>query len=588
MRHWLDWRRWLVYTHRWLGIAGGLLFVAWFVSGVVMMYARMPGLAGEERLARASALDLSTATVSPIEAAQAVGIVVDASEALAALTWPATETTAQRRAAEISVERLRVGMIGDRPVYRFGAGRNETIVFADTATIFDSVDREEAESIARRFAPGYTGPVRYDGYVTAPDQWTLQAQGQMPMHRFALDDPDATRLYVSEANGDVVLRTTRRERFWAYLGPVTHWVYFTPLRVHGSVWSEFIIWASLIGCVMCLTGLLWGVARYSPGRRFRLKRVPSMSPYAGMLKWHHYAGLLFGVVTLTWTYSGLLSMGPFDWFRSPGITAAQREAFTGGPLRLALLTLDDLRAASEELARALAPERPSAVKELEVTQFQGEPFWLAYRAPSPDEAEQWMYSGLLPRAPRPTLAHRYVSAVDPQAGAFARFDEERFGEGTLLELALAAMPGVPMEDAVWLQEYDAHYYDLRGSRPLPVLRVSFADEAATWLYVDPSRGAIVQRTDDTRRLRRWLYQGLHSLDFPFLYYKRPLWDIVVIALSIGGAVLSATTLVPTWRRLRRHVHALGGPRALTRRWPREAYRSAMYSRPSSGNRSSYS
>ena len=51
--HWLDWRRWLVYTHRWLGIVGGVLFVAWFFSGVVMMYARMPGLANEERLARA-------------------------------------------------------------------------------------------------------------------------------------------------------------------------------------------------------------------------------------------------------------------------------------------------------------------------------------------------------------------------------------------------------------------------------------------------------------------------------------------------------------------------------------------------------
>ena len=42
LKHWLDWRRWIVYVHRWLGIAGGVLFVAWFVSGVVMMYARMP------------------------------------------------------------------------------------------------------------------------------------------------------------------------------------------------------------------------------------------------------------------------------------------------------------------------------------------------------------------------------------------------------------------------------------------------------------------------------------------------------------------------------------------------------------------
>ena len=33
------------------------------------------------------------------------------------------------------------------------------------------------------------------------------------------------------------------------------------------------------------------------------------------------------------------------------------------------------------------------------------------------------------------------------------------------------------------------------------------------------------------RWNRWLYHGFHSLDFPFLYYKRPLWDIVVILLE---------------------------------------------------------
>ncbi len=44
------WRRVLVYTHRWLGIAGGLLFVAWFLSGIVLMYAGMPDLPRHERL----------------------------------------------------------------------------------------------------------------------------------------------------------------------------------------------------------------------------------------------------------------------------------------------------------------------------------------------------------------------------------------------------------------------------------------------------------------------------------------------------------------------------------------------------------
>ena len=52
---------------------------------------------------------------------------------------------------------------------------------------------------------------------------------------------------------------------------------------------------------------------------------------------------------------------------------------------------------------------------------------------------------------------------------------------------------------------------------------------------------------------RWLHHGLHNLDFPIWYYRRPLWDIGMILLSIGGLVLSATTLVPSWRRLVRHA-----------------------------------
>jgi hypothetical protein len=88
------------------------------------------------------------------------------------------------------------------------------------------------------------------------------------------------------------------------------------------------------------------------------------------------------------------------------------------------------------------------------------------------------------------------------------------------------------------------------------LRVRFADANHTWLYFDPRRGALVQKEERGSRIERWLYHGFHSLDFPFLYYRRPLWDVVMIALSVGGIVLSATTLLPGWRRLRRHARRL--------------------------------
>ena len=70
-----------------------------------------------------------------------------------------------------------------------------------------------------------------------------------------------------------------------------------------------------------------------------------------------------------------------------------------------------------------------------------------------------------------------------------------------------------------------------------MLRVRYDDPQQTWLYFDPRHGTIARKEERLTRLNRWLYHGFHSLDFPFLYYKRPLWDIVVIVLSIGGIVL---------------------------------------------------
>jgi len=119
--------------------------------------------------------------------------------------------------------------------------------------------------------------------------------------------------------------------------------------------------------------------------------------------------------------------------------------------------------------------------------------------------------------------------------------------------ALTAMPGVGVQDVVWLNRYDAYYYNRAGALSLPVLRVRYADAVATWLYLDPRRGAIVRKEERLSRLNRWLYHGFHSLDFPFLYYRRPLWDTVVIVLSVGGILLSVTSLGAAYRRLRRHV-----------------------------------
>jgi hypothetical protein len=514
LKRYLNWRAALVYVHRWLGIAGCLLFVAWFVSGVVLMYARMPEMAPEEQLARAAPLDLSKVRLTPAEAFAAVG----ADEAP-----------------------LELAMLGDRPVYRVGGGA-ATVAYADTGDIFEGFTAAAAEAQARRFEPAYAGPMRHV-LMEQPDQWTLQARNLLPMHRFSLDDAARTDIYVSDVTGDVVLRTTRRDRFWGYLGPVTHWLYFTPLRSKGKPWFDTVVWSSVAGCVMCISGLLWGLLRFSPFARFRLKRRRAMSPYAGWMKWHHYAGLIFGLVTLTWTYSGLLSMEPFGWFEPTG-RRGSRPHTTAEPESAAAISVDQIRAAHA----AFSKEFP--VKTLRLTGVADRLYWSVDRPP--DEADRWRSPGLLPRAATPRLARRYVSALAPDEPIFDRFPR------ALMEGIGRDEVDAPIEDAVWLNAYDGYYYDSAGTLPLPVFRVRYQDDARTWVYVDPSRGGVVRRNESSTRMRRWLYQGLHSLDFPVLYYRRPLWDIVAIVLSLGGAALSVTTIVPALRRLRRRAIWLAG------------------------------
>jgi len=46
------------------------------------------------------------------------------------------------------------------------------------------------------------------------------------------------------------MKTTGSSRRWAYAGAVLHWLYFTPLRRHGPLWTQVIIWSSLTGCVI--------------------------------------------------------------------------------------------------------------------------------------------------------------------------------------------------------------------------------------------------------------------------------------------------------------------------------------------------
>jgi hypothetical protein len=281
------------------------------------------------------------------------------------------------------------------------------------------------------------------------------------------------------------------------------------------------------------------------------------------MKWHHYAGLIFGLVMFTWIFSGAVDVpavpgieaiaSPYlaNFTRDQLAQGARSNQGTGANVNLEPISVDRIQRSAAVLATAFP------VKEMELIEVGGRPYFVAYRAPtSESEVDAWeVQSGLDSLTPNLHQEHVMVSAEDPERGVFSRFENDR-----MLEIAKAAMPKASVVDATWLNEYDDYYYYsvasfnvglMKPIRTLPVLRVKFDDSQETWLYMSPSHGQMMKSTSDDR-LARWALFGLHALDFKFLYDNRPLWDIVVIALMIGATVLSVTTLVPSYRRLKRH------------------------------------
>lgn len=466
-------RKVVILAHRYLGIALALPVVIWFASGIAMLYAReMPRLTPEMRLERLTVLDLSRVRLSPADAAERMRVGGDG---------------------------LQLLMVMDRPAYRTG----RSTMFADTGEMLAEIGPSAARTIASRFMRVPEDRVTFVATLTRPDQWTVGQMRALPLHKFQIADEDAPVVYVQPRTGEVATITTRRGRVLAWLGAIPHWLYFTSLRENQPLWSRVVIWLSGAGCVLATLGLILGIAQFRRTRPFRLTKA---IPYTGSMRWHYVTGVVFGVFTLTWLFSGMLSMDPFPWANASGLQV-RRDGLSGGPIDLSAF-----------------PARPPGdrpIKEVEFARIQDRPYYV-FR-------------------PGPVL----VSADTIE------ILKEPFTVASIVARLEKALPGIPIVEAALLDDYDWYYYSRDTQLPLPVLRVKLGDAARTWVYVDPVMSRVIRQINKGGRVERWLYNGLHSLDFPFWYQRRPLWDIAVITLLLGGLTSSGIGLFLGVKRISR-------------------------------------
>lgn len=469
-------KKFAILCHRWTGAAFCVLFAWWFISGIFMMYVDYPEVKDADRLGRAQ----------PIDAARV--------QLTAAQAWASVKTKGEP-------DEVRLRMFDSRPAYWFRLGKARAYVYADngqTQTAFPP-------DLNLRTAAAWTGQTANSAtaeLMTSEDQWTVGGlyYNYEPLIKYSW--PDGEQVYIPSATGEVVQYTTRASRLLSYLGPIPHWLYFTPLRRNPQLWSRIVIWLSGLATGVALLGLFAGLSLYSPSRPI---------PFTGAKQLHMILGLFFGFLACTWAFSGMLSMDPFP-VKIVGEDPRIPEALEGDPFSIEAFAAKPPR---EALAQAGLP-----AKELEFLSVGGKSFYLASQ----------------------DLQH---TAVIPMTGPA----KEKFDHAELVGLVTKASQPTGLADARFITQYDAHYLDRHHELPLPVLFVQLRDPQRSTFYIDPRNARVVGSYSSGRWPERWLYHGLHSINLPFLYNYRPAWDIAVLFLMLGGTSLSLTSLVIAWRFL---------------------------------------
>jgi uncharacterized iron-regulated membrane protein len=474
--------RFLFLLHRYLGIGIGLIMLLWTLSGIVMMYKPYPELDRWQSLSLRNTLQFDGCCSLPDS--------------------PITRAD--------TFSNIRVEMLRDSPVLRMNTVERGLVSFnLATGRAFVAIDEPQAASVAQHFVQSrFAAYSIMEAWRLDIDQWTVSSSHHphRPLHKYRLDDPAGTEFYVSSSTGEIVQLTTSGQRMWGYLGAVVHWLYPTVLRQHPGVWAQVVIWLSIVGVFLTATGIYVGLRQLQQRTRGRL------SPYRGVQLYHHYAGLVFGLFTLTWVASGLLSMNPWGALQGDGIGLESR--------RLAgdMLAWSDVEPLLQKLNQAELPEDTVMLE-------------------------------IFPQQSRVSLVAHTVQGEKIRLSPIT-MARENLTPALLRTMAESLRPRGDIAAMELLDEDDAYYYVHHQPREFPIYRVIFDDRQRRHYYLSPVDGRIQFKVDASLRLYRWLFNALHRGDFSALSRHRPVWDLFMLSLLAGVAVVCATGTYMGWRRLK--------------------------------------
>ena len=470
--------------HRITGTVIALFFAMWFITGLVLLYHPYPRLSDAEIYGHCEALPHSLPAIETF------------------ITLPGD-----------SLQKLSVRQFQGQTLADITTADTTYTICTDTTQQVTPVTSRTIKDIAQQWV---NAPVMRIDTLHERQQWVLYSRYEenLPICRFFFGDAEKHQLYIDSRTAEVLQFTDKQSRFWAWVGAIPHKFYIPMIRKDVDVWETTITIGGLICLLAAVSGLYVGIDALLRNRR---NKKHWGSPYKKRTyKWHHIAGLIFGIFLVGWGLSGMMAM--------------------------------------QRIPKWLVPmEGDYFFKESKMwnssKMLSMEDYTLDYRLLStkyPDLKQvTWSQIGDIP-------IYRIIKGEEEICvDASDSIVKELTIPVSVIEKAVRKMNGKDTPFTIrQMDEYDEYYLSRTHDLPLPVYKVDVNNGDKTTYYVNPHNGD-TKYLNQNKRAKKWVFSGIHYLNIKWLVEHPAIWTILIWTLCLGGAFVSFTGVLLGIRFIRR-------------------------------------
>ncbi|MCM1490284.1 MAG: PepSY domain-containing protein [Muribaculum sp.] len=476
--------------HKISGLVIAIFFLMWFVSGIVLLYHKYPKVDEHDTYSHAEVLDLQnlpsiydipgmtdTTKIKTLSVSRNLGNTV----------WTISAASSRK----------------DNAMDKRSKDDMSFIFTGDTLIAQKKITPAQIDSIACLWAA--SNAITKVDTLKERQQWILydRFEKSLPILRYHFDNPDKTEIFISMKNGEVVQASTQSERFWAYLGAIPHKFYISGIRTNTERWKTIMLIGGLICLIAALSGMYIGIYYIFINKK---KHHTFASPFKKrMWRYHHIAGLIFGIFLIGWGISGALSTQRIPkWMvdYEGDYTLSATKLWSKKPLKLKDYKLDYRKVF----------DKYSNVKSISWQHFGSTP---AYLVISGDK-------------------EYYVDASQPDKVKPLEISKKE------IEKAVRRYFGDDADfSMVLMEDYDEYYLSAKGQQPLPVWKIEIDNEDGSRIYICPSDG-YVKYLNENRMVKKWLFSACHYLDIKYFVLHNTLRYACLWILAIGCVFVIVT------------------------------------------------